>query len=285
MLKKNKGRVVFPENQNPKILKAIEYLEKENLAEIVSLNDEKIDTVYEDIIIANRPQIRRKLASRIIKKPLYLSGCMLALGKADVMVAGIETPTRRIIEASAITLGYADNTKMASSFFLMIFEDGREMVFSDCALNVKIDSNILVNIAVNASRNAKTILGDSKIAMLSYSTLTSGQGSSVSMVKDATDQLLKLKYKVQGPIQVDAALSETVSKTKGIKNGGDSNVFIFPSLDAGNIAYKLCQELAGARAIGPILEGFKKPVCDLSRGASVEDIINATLISLLLNNN
>ncbi len=282
--KKNKGKVIFPESGNEKILKAIEYLHKENLADIVFCEDEKISSLHENVLIKNRPKIKRKLASKILQKPIYLAGSMLALNKADVMIAGIETPTKNIIESAGLTLGYKEKNNFSSSVFLMIFDDGKEVIFSDCALNVNIDINILVNIAKNASKIAKSLYGKSMVSLLSYSTLSSGKGPSVDLVSEATKILKNLNYNVVGPIQVDAALSKAVSKAKQINNWEESNVFIFPSLDSGNIAYKLCQQLANAKAIGPFLEGFKKPVCDLSRGATTEDIINATLLSFLMKN-
>jgi len=160
-----------------------------------------------------------------------------------------------------------------SSFFLMVFPDGREMVFADCAVNVSPDAAQLADIARASAASAESLLGAARVAMLSFSTGTSGDGDSVVRVREAADLA-----GFAGPVQADAALNAVVAAKKGI-TPVDANVLIFPTLDAGNIAYKLCQELAGAQALGPFLQGFARPVCDLSRGASVDDIVAATVLT------
>jgi phosphate acetyltransferase len=119
-------------------------------------------------------------------------------------------------------------------------------------------------------------MGDARVALLSFSTGTSGAGDSVDLVRRAAEAT-----GFTGPVQADAALNATIAAKKGL-GSGDANVLVFPSLDAGNIAYKLCQELAGAQAIGPFLQGFARPVCDLSRGATVDDIVASTLVTITL---
>jgi phosphate acetyltransferase len=150
------------------------------------------------------------------------------------------------------------------------------MIFSDCAAVVAPDANGLAAIARAAEASGKALLGDARVALLSYSTGTSGTGPSVDIVAGAAKAT-----GFTGPVQADAALNAAIAGRKGM-GSGDANVLVFPNLDAGNIAYKLCQELAGAQAIGPFLQGFRKPVCDLSRGATVDDIVAATVITLAL---
>ena len=192
------------------------------------------------------------------------------------MVAGADSPTKRVIEAAAIAIGLADGVETPSSFFLMLFPDGREMIWADCAVNVSPNADELADIARASSASGEALLGESRVAMLSFSTGSSGQGDSVDLVRAAAEATGFL-----GPVQADAALNATISAKKGL-GAGDANVLVFPNLDAGNIGYKLAQELAGAQALGPFLQGFRKPVCDLSRGASVEDIVAATAVTVAL---
>ena len=175
-----------------------------------------------------------------------------------------------------MAIGLADGVETPSSFFVMLFPDGREMVFADCAVNVSPDAGQLADIALASARTGAALLGAARVAMLSFSTGTSGAGARVELVREAAG-----KAGFVGPVQADAALNPAIAAKKGAGTG-DANVLIFPDLDAGNIAYKLCQELAGAQALGPFLQGFRRPVCDLSRGASVEDIVAATAVTVAM---
>jgi phosphate acetyltransferase len=138
------------------------------------------------------------------------------------------------------------------------------------------DAAALEAIARASADTAKALMGDARVALLSFSTGTSGAGDSVDLVRSVAEAT-----GFAGPIQADAALNTTIAAKKGL-GSGDANVLVFPSLDAGNIAYKLCQELAGAQAIGPFLQGFARPVCDLSRGATMDDIVASTLVTITL---
>jgi phosphate acetyltransferase len=220
--------------------------------------------------------MKEAMARRLLQKPLYRAAAMVAAGEADAMVAGADSPTRRVIEAASMAIGLADGVTIPSSYFLMVFPDGREFVFADCAVNVAPDAAALEAIARASADTAKALLGDARVALLSFSTGTSGAGDSVDRVRSVAEATGFV-----GPVQADAALNATIAAKKGL-GSGDANVLIFPSLDAGNISYKLCQEMAGAQAIGPFLQGFAKPVCDLSRGASVDDIVASTLVTIAL---
>jgi phosphotransacetylase len=178
-----------------------------------------------------------------------------------------------VIEAASIAIGLDEGVHMPSSFFLMCFPDGRELIFADCAVNVSPNSDELLSIAMASENTATRLLGAANVAMLSFSTGASGTGESVDLVREAAEAGGYI-----GPIQADAALNATIAAKKGLGQG-DANVLIFPDLNSGNIAYKLCQELAGAQAIGPFLQGFKKPVCDLSRGATLDDIVACAIIT------
>jgi phosphate acetyltransferase len=264
------ARVVFPEIEEPRVAKAVARHHSHGLCDPVPLsapNDGHVEA------LVRTRNVKEAIARRLLKKPLYLAAAMVAAGDADAMVAGADVPTRRVIEAASFGIGLADGVEVASSYFLMLFPDGREMLFADCAVNVAPDAQQLADIATSSARSARALLGEARVAMLSFSTGSSGDGPSVATVREAAE-----RSGFAGPVQADAALNATIARTKGIEPL-DANVLIFPSLDAGNISYKLCQELAGAQALGPFLQGFAKPVCDLSRGASVADIVAATILT------
>lgn len=267
------ARVVFPEMDDPRVAEAAEHLRAEGVCEPRPLAEPS--QAHVDALVAARG-LKEVIARRMVTKPLYRAAAMVAAGEADAMVAGADSPTKRVIEAAAIGIGLAEGVKTPSSFFVMLFPDGREMVFADCAVNVSPDAGQLADIARASAASAQALLGSSRVALLSFSTGTSGVGDSVETVRTAAEIT-----GFTGPVQADAALSMAIAAKKGIR-ALDANVLVFPSLDAGNIAYKLCQELAGAQALGPFLQGFRKPVCDLSRGASVDDIVAATAITVAL---
>ena len=266
------GRVVLPE-VDPRISAAGERLRAEGLAEVVPVAEVTDDLVA--ALLSVRP-VKEVLARRMLAKPLFRAAAMVTAGMADAMVAGVITPTRRVIEAAGIGIGLAEGVALPSSFFLMVFPDGREFVFADCALNVAPDAAGLADIARASARSAEALLGRAEVALLSYSTGASGAGPSVDIVRAAAEAT-----GYAGPVQADAALNAAIAAAKGVA-GGTANVLVFPSLDAGNIAYKLARELAGAQAVGPFLQGFRRPVCDLSRGASVEDIVAAVAVTLAM---
>lgn len=267
------ARVVLPELDDPRIKAAADRLVKDEIAEPISLIEPHSDMIAALVDVRG---LKENIAKRMLAKPLIRAAAMVATGRADTMVAGADSPTKRVIEAASLAIGLQDGIRAPSSFFLMLFPDGREMIFADCAVNVAPDAQELAGIAKASAVSAKALLGACEIALLSFSTGTSGAGSSVDIVKDAAALSGFL-----GPLQADAALNPSIAEKKGLGKGR-ANVLIFPNLDAGNIAYKLAQELAGAQAIGPILQGFRKPVCDLSRGATVDDIVAATAVTLAM---
>ena len=267
-------RVVFPELEDRRVALAADQLSREGLAKPLGLtppSDRQLDA-----LLTQRP-MKRAIGERMLERPLIRAAAMLACGEADVMVAGVNTPTRRVIEAASLAVGLADGIKTPSSFFLLQMPDGRALILADCAVHRDPDCDELADIARMSARSARALLGRADVALLSYSTGSSGTGDSVAKVRAAAE-----KTGFLGPIQADAALNPSIAATKGAGGAGVANTLVFPDLDAGNIAYKLLQELAGAQAIGPFLQGFKKPVCDLSRGAKADDIVAATVISIAL---
>ncbi|MCB1363727.1 MAG: phosphate acetyltransferase [Rhodobacteraceae bacterium] len=264
------ARVVFPEMEDARVAEAVTRLRADGLVRPIALSPPS--EAHVGALVAARG-MKEGIARRMLNKPLYLGAAMVACGEADVMVAGADAPTRRVIEAASIAIGLAPGVALPSSFFLMLFPDRREMVFADCAVNVAPDAAALADIARASADSARALLGAARVALLSFSTGSSGEGDSVATVRAAARAT-----GFAGPVQADAALNGAIAGKKGIAPV-DANVLVFPSLDAGNIAYKLCQELAGARALGPFLQGFARPVCDLSRGATAEDIVAATIIT------
>ena len=267
------ARVVLPEIEDPRIAEAAQQLRAKGLADPVPLSP------VSDAMVAGlveRRGLKEAIARRMLAKPLFRAAAMVASGAADAMVAGADSPTKRVIEAASIVIGLRPGVRTPSSFFLMLFPDGRDMIFADCALNLAPDGGQLADIARASEQSAKALLDRVDMALLSFSTGASGSGESVDLVAAAAQETGFL-----GPIQADAALNPAIAAKKSLGQG-QANVLIFPDLNAGNIAYKLAQGLAGAQAIGPMLQGFSKPVCDLSRGASVSDIVAATAVTVAL---
>lgn len=267
------ARVVLPEIEDPRIAEAAQQLRAKGLADPVPLSPVS-DAMVSGLV--ERRGLKEAIARRMLAKPLFRAAAMVASGAADAMVAGADSPTKRVIEAASIVIGLRPGVRTPSSFFLMLFPDGRDMIFADCALNLAPDAGQLADIARASEQSAKALLDRVDMALLSFSTGASGSGESVDLVAAAAQETGFL-----GPIQADAALNPAIAAKKSLGQG-QANVLIFPDLNAGNIAYKLAQELAGAQAIGPMLQGFSKPVCDLSRGASVSDIVAATAVTVAL---
>jgi phosphate acetyltransferase len=267
------ARVVFPEWEDRRIAAATPRLTAEGLAEPIPVGP---PTAAQLAALVGARGVTEALAARMLQRPLIRAAAMVGAGEADAMVAGIDTPTRKVIEAAGLAIGLAEGVSQPSSFFLMVFPDGFEMIFADCAVTVAPDARGLAAIARASAASATALLGSARVALLSFSTLASGSGPSVERVREAA-----VLIGFAGPVQADAALNPAIAARKGIA-GGDANTLVFPDLDSGNIAYKLCQELAGAQAVGPFLQGFRRPVCDLSRGASVDDIVAATAVTVAL---
>ena len=247
---------------------------------------------YSQTYCRRREGVGESVARRLMKQPLMFGAMMVAMGDADGMVGGVSCATVRVISAGGLTIGYQPGVSSASSFFVMVVpeclgEKDKVLLFADCAVNPDPTAQQLAEIAVVSGRSAKSLLGiEPYIAMLSFSTKGSADHPHVAKVAEATRiaQSLAPEFKIDGELQADSALVPRVAarKVKESTVAGKANVLIFPDLDAGNIAYKLTQYLGNARAYGPILQGFAKPISDMSRGASVDDIVGVTAIISVL---
>ncbi|WP_083411203.1 phosphotransacetylase [Arthrobacter sp. UCD-GKA] len=218
--------------------------------------------------------------------PLFLAVAAVPAGLAAAAVAGATRPTSEVLRAALRVVGTREAGGTVSSSFLMRLNDGRYVGYGDCAVIPTPDSTQLAHIATATARTFATLTGqEPAVAMLSFSTAGSAEHETISTVRTATALAREAEpaLQIDGELQFDAALLESVavSKAPGSTVAGHANVFIFPNLAAGNIGYKITQRLAGAQAYGPILQGLAAPINDLSRGATVADIVNVSLISMM----
>ena len=246
----------------------------------------KIDELASDLFELRKAKgMTEEDAKNFIKKPEYFAMMLLKNGLADGVVAGAKFSTADTLRPALQIIKTKPNKKIVTGNMLMVKNGFRPLVYGDVSLIEKPDSETLSEIAISNAEFMQKVVGQTpKVAMLSYSTKGSAKGEMIDLVTTAT-QLAKQKsnYIIDGEMQADTCFDETVAKRKGIDGelAGQANVLIFPDLNAGNIAYKLTQRLGGFSAIGPIMLNFNKPVNDLSRGCSVDEIVNTVCITKL----
>lgn len=314
--KKLQKTIVLAEGEEPRIITAAAKVQAEGIAKIILIGNQKtieakcpganlngikivdINAIdiepYAQVLYELRKAKGMDLetARKLAKNPLYFGVLMVKRGEADGMVAGSVNATGDVLRPALQIIKTAPGIKTVSSCFIMLLDkhskygENGVMVFGDCAVNPNPDANQLADIAAASADTAVAIAGISpKVALLSFSTKGSAKSELVDKVTAALEIVKNARpdLQVDGELQADAALVPTVAdlKAPGSTVAGKANVLIFPDLQAGNIGYKLVQRLAGAEAIGPICQGFNKPVNDLSRGCSSEDVVNVVAMTAL----
>jgi len=313
--------VVLPEGRDERIIQAARRLKDQDIAQpivlgkpaqieaaieisraqgleihlkgIKTINPKQSDKLdaYAEKYSRQREGISLAVARRIVVKPLFYAGMMVACGDADTVVGGVAGATAILIQAGVLTVGLIPGIKTPSSFFLMVIpnflgEKDKAFIYADCAVNVDPTAEQLADIALASAVSARRILGrEPRVALLSFSTKGSASGPSVEKVREALKiaRARQPGLAIDGEFQADSAIVPRVAAKK-VKDesdvAGKANVIVFPDLNSGNIAYKLTQYMADAQAIGPFLQGFAKPITDLSRGASVDDIVATVILTL-----
>ncbi|MFI7480826.1 phosphate acetyltransferase [Kocuria sp. M1R5S2] len=314
--REHRKNIVLPEGEDPRILRAAEMIHRRSFCDLTILGDaaritqlcqtEGIDLDFDDkgltlVDLAHDEALRERYADEYVRLRAhkgvqkdaalermhdgsYFGTMMVRTGDVDGMVSGAAHTTANTIRPALEFVKTSEGVKIVSSVFFMLLED-RVLVYGDCAVNPNPDSQQLADIALASARTARQFGVEPRVAMLSYSTGGSGSGQDVDKVRRATEIVREAHpdFEVEGPIQYDAAVDASIaaSKLPGSTVAGQATVFVFPDLNTGNNTYKAVQQSAGAVAVGPVLQGLRKPVNDLSRGCTVDDIVNTVAITAI----
>lgn len=310
-LRKQDKKIVFPEGDDLRILKAssrlysdgiatpillgnektIRNLAKDNNVDISgikivdNLNDPNFDSYVNKMFEVRKGKNTLEDCAKLLKGRNYYGVMMLYNDECDALLGGATYSTADTVRPALQIIKTKPTSRIVSSCFLMQKEGANPLIFADCGINVNPSSEELKDIAKDSADSARVFGIDPKVAFLSFSSKGSAKSEEVTKVINAVE-LLKQEgadFEFDGELQFDAAFVESVGKQKAkdSKVAGHANVFIFPTLDAGNIGYKIAQRLGGYEALGPILQGIKKPINDLSRGCNEEDVYKMAIITLL----
>lgn len=314
LAKANVKTIVLPEGEEERVIKAAEFLNNEKLVKPILIgNPERINEIagklnvdlttieimnpeyspYDEewsnkfYELRKHKNITKEDASAALKNALFFGAFVVREGLADGAVAGSINTTGNVLRAGLQVIGLAENVSVVSSSFIMALKDGKILTFADCAVIPAPDPDQLASIAISSANTHQKLVNETpNVAMLSFSTKGSAAHDDIDKVLSATKTVKETMpdLNLDGELQFDAAFLESVGKKKAPDSpvAGKANVYIFPDLDAGNIGYKIAQRIGGAEAIGPIIQGLRKPYNDLSRGCSVDDIINVACICAII---
>ncbi len=312
-LKANRLKIVFTEGSDARILEAATRLKKDDILDSILVGNvdevkaaakeggfdidgieiidpatfDKFDEMTQKMVELRKGKMTEEQCCAALSKGNYFGTMLVKMGYADALLGGATYSTADTVRPALQIIKTKPGNKIVSSCFILsrTGKDGNEEKYAmgDCAININPSEDDLVEIAIETARTAKAFGIDPKVAMLSYSTMGSGKGETVDMMRNATAKAKEAapELAIDGELQFDAAFSPVVAKTKckGSPVAGQANTFIFPDINAGNIGYKIAQRLGGFEAYGPILQGLNAPINDLSRGCNADEVYQMAIIT------
>ena len=310
-LKKNTRTIVFTEGSDKRILDAADKLTKEGILKVILLGTVEevtaaakagnydistceiidpltypdMDAMVAEMVALRKGKMTEEQCRDALSKSNYFGTMLVKMGRADCLLGGATYSTADTIRPALQLIKTKPGNNIVSSCFIMVKGD-EKLAMGDCAINIDPSEDDLVEIAIESAKTAKVFGIDPKVAMLSYSTLGSGKGPSVTKVANATKKIKEIApdLAVEGEIQFDASVSPEVASIKcsGSPVAGQANTFIFPDINAGNIGYKIAARLGGYVAVGPVLQGLNAPINDLSRGCTAEEVYSMSIVTAAL---